>query len=271
MYLDFHVHAFNEKIAQRAISSLEKTARYTAYTDGTLEDTRKKLIQNNISKAVLLPVATKPSQQKVINDWAKASEDDFFISFGSVHPDADDVLDELERIKKIGLHGVKMHPDYINMFSDDPKMIRVYRKCAELDLPVIIHGGYDPLSPELVHALPEASARAFDAVPEMTFIIAHLGGMYHWDEVEKYLVGKKGNLYFDIAVINRAIEDNHLEYSQIERIVKNHGVERILFASDCPWDCPANEIDIVNNHLNLTDEEKELIFHKNAEKLLKLN
>lgn len=269
MYFDFHVHAFNDKIAEKAVGNLEKTSGYKAYTNGTLDETRIKLKNAGIDKVLMLPVVTKPTQQTIINDWAKEIEDDMFISFGSVHPEAEDVMEELERIKSLGLHGVKLHPDYLNMFVDDEKMIKVYRKCAELDLPVIIHGGFDPLSPDVVHSMPEASARAFEAVPEMTLIIAHLGGMYHWNDVEKYLVGKKGNIYFDTAVINRAVEDNKLEYSQIERIIRNHGIERILYGSDCPWDSPEREIDMIN-HLNLTENEKEMIFHKNAEKLLKL-
>ena len=43
----------------------------------------------------------------------------------------------------------------------------------------------------------------------------------------------------------------------------------VLFGSDCPWDDPANEIAMINR-LSLTEKEKELIFCKNAEKLLKI-
>lgn len=270
-YFDFHVHAFNDKIAEKAMKNLSETSGYSPYTNGTVEDTRKKLENLGIQNALILPVATKPSQQTVINNWAASiNNDSMFYAFGSVHPESDDVEKEIERIKTLGLYGVKLHPDYLGMFVDDPKIIRVFKKCAETGLPVIIHGGFDPLSPDIIHALPEASARAFDAVPDMTLIIAHLGGMYHWDDVEKYLAGKKGNLYFDVAVINRAYELNRLEDSQVERIIKKHGTDRILFASDCPWDCPSNEINIINR-LNLSDEEKEMIFHKNAERLLNIS
>lgn len=268
-YIDFHTHSFNEKIAERAISSLEVTSGYKAYTNGTLDDTRVKLGNLGIDKAVMLAVATKPSQQKIINDWAAAVQDDMFISFGSVHPDADDLCEEIDRIKSLGLHGIKVHNDYAGIFVDDDRMIKLFKKCAEVGLPVIIHGGYDPLSPDLIHAYPEATARAFDAVPDMTLIVAHLGGMYCWDDTEKYLAGKAGNLYFDVSVINRAIEEGKLEYSQLERIIRKHGVERILYGSDCPWDCPSKEIEMINR-LNLTDGEKEMIFHKNAERLLGL-
>jgi hypothetical protein len=45
------------------------------------------------------------------------------------------------------------------------------------------------------------------------------------------------------------------------------GADRVLFGSDCPWDEPANEIAMIER-LELTEEEREMIFYRNAEKLL---
>lgn len=266
-YIDFHVHAFNDKIAQRAIESLEITAGYKALSDGTLSDTRLKYEKYGIDRAVILPVATKPSQQTVINNWASEIQDSRFISFGSVHPDAEDVMEEIERIKSLGLHGIKIHPDYIGMYVNDERMIRVFKKCAEINLPVVIHCGYDPYSPDKSYASPEMVSEAFDKVPEMTLISAHLGGVCMWDDVEKYLVGKSGNFYLDTGILGIGFNGKKLEHEQFERIVKKHGAERILFASDFPWDNPLNEIEMINR-LNITDDEKEMIFYRNAEKLL---
>lgn len=268
MYIDFHTHAFADSIVERAMANLSKTsAKYgiRAHTDGTVNGLKEKLLSCDVSGAVILPIATKPTQQTTINNWAASLKGDFFYPFGSVHPQAEDRLEELERIKELGLYGIKLHPDYQDFFVDDEELIPVYKKCAELDLPVLIHSGFDPLSPDLIHCMPDAAARAFDKVPDMTMILAHGGAMNEWDDVEKYLVGKKGNLYFDVAVIAGRIKPD-----QLLRIIKNHGVERILFGSDCPWDTPANEIEMIKA-LPLTDEEKDMIFYKNALKLLKLN
>lgn len=267
MYIDFHVHAFADSIAQRAMSKLTQTAAKTGIgpcTDGTVTDLTALMKENNISHAVLLPVATKPSQQTTINNWSASYINDFFCPFGSVHPDAPDVYDELERIKSLKLYGVKFHPDYQNFFVDDEKMIPIYRKCADLKLPVLVHAGYDPLSPDIIHCMPDAAARAFDSVDGLTMILAHGGGMYHWDEVEKYLAGKPGNLYFDVSVIAGSIKPD-----QLKRIIKTHGADRILFGSDCPWDNPKNEINMIEN-LDISDEEKDMIFYKNASRLLNL-
>ncbi len=264
MIIDFHVHAFDDSIAQRAMEKLENTINNKAYTDGTINDTIKHFDEWGVDKGVLLPIATKPSQQNTINNWAKSQESDRIIPFGSVHPDADDVFEELDRIKALGLKGIKLHPDYQGFIIDDKKMIPVYEKCAQLGLPVIFHGGVDALSPDKIHAMPENTARAFNAVPEMTMIIGHLGGMLCWDDVEKYLVGQKGNLYFDTAYIA-----GYCKKEQLERIIKNHGADRILFASDCPWHTSKTEIDFINS-IDIGREEKDMIFYKNAVRILGL-
>lgn len=276
MVIDFHVHAFSEKIVERAMGQLEKTlldateylpktANISPCTDGTLKDLIKKMDKHSIDKGVLLPIATKPSQQRIINNWAKESESDRIISFGSVHPDADDALDELERIRKLGLYGVKLHPDYQNFFVDEERLFPIYRKCIELDLPIIFHAGFDPISPKKAHAMPDAFSKVLDALPNITMVLAHFGGMLEWDMVEEYLIGRGENLYFDLSTVTGYLGDE-----QAERMIKKHGSNRILFASDMPWDSPQNIVSLVER-LDLTSEDRKNILYKNAKRLLKLN
>lgn len=268
MYIDFHTHAFADSIAERTIASLAATAancEMKPLTNGTVSGLKEVLTEDGISKAVILPIATKPKQQTTINNWAAELKDDFFCPFGSIHPMAEDRMEELDRIKSLGLYGVKFHPDYQDFMIDDEFMIPVYKKCAELDLPVVFHAGYDPISPDLYHCQAKSAAAVFDAVPDMTLILAHGGGMRDWDNVEKYLVGKKGRLYFDISVIAGEITPE-----QLLRIIRRHGADRILFGSDCPWDKPENEIKMIND-LPLSQEEKDMIFYKNALGILKIS
>ena len=271
MYIDFHTHAFADAIAERAISKLEATLLSSGLdqsppvTRGTVRELLEGMSQWGIDKAVILPIATKPSQQATINNWARdvqSANDGRIISFGSVHPEAEDALSELERIKEIGLYGVKLHPDYQNVFADDEKLFPIYRKCAELGLPVILHAGLDALSVDCIHCTPQRSVKILDAVPELTLILAHLGGNECWDDVERYLVGR--DVYFDTAFIDGNIADE-----QTLRIIRSHGADKILFASDCPWH-PSSREKAMLERLPLTDEERELISHKNAERLLGL-
>lgn len=270
MYIDFHTHAFADPIAERAVSKLENTLIESGYgadsvpaaTRGTVKELLEKLPIWGADKAVILPIATKPSQQTVINNWAKDVQEkyDCLYCFGSVHPDAEDAFSELERIKSLGLRGVKLHPDYQGFFADEERLFPLYRKCAELGLPVVFHAGLDALSPDCIHCTPQMSAKVLDAVPEMVLILAHLGGNELWDDVEKYLAGRK--VYFDTAYIEGNISDE-----QALRIFRSHGADKILFASDCPWHPSSRERKLLER-LPLTQEERELISHKNAERIL---
>ena len=70
MYIDFHIHAYADEIADRAVQKLKDTANCNVYTNGRIDDTRQKLQEWGIDYGVLLPVATKPTQQTTINNWA---------------------------------------------------------------------------------------------------------------------------------------------------------------------------------------------------------
>jgi predicted TIM-barrel fold metal-dependent hydrolase len=96
-------------------------------------------------------------------------------------------------------------------------------------------------------------------------IVAHLGGMYRWEGVERYLSGLRDNVYFDLGFVAGEIGEK-----QLVRLISKHGADKILLGSDCPWDDPANEIAMIEN-IPLGNEEKELIFYKNALKILKLD
>lgn len=108
MYIDFHIHAYADEIADRAVQKLKETANCNVYTNGRIDDTRQKLKEWGIDYGVLLPVATKPTQQTIINNWAKEQNHGNIISFGTVHPDSEELCSELERISSLGLHGVKV-------------------------------------------------------------------------------------------------------------------------------------------------------------------
>ena len=263
-YFDFHTHAFTDALAERAVSGLADTSGITPATDGTIAGLRKKMAENGIDRALLLPVATKPSQQTTINNWAAEIMGDGLYCCGTVHPDSEDAVREVERIKSLGLCGVKFHSEYQKFSPHEERMFPIYEKITELGLIAVFHGGWDPYSEDIVRATPQSFAALAEAFPHLTIVAAHLGGLGMWDDVERYTAGKYENLWFDVGVISRYIEDE-----QLLRIIRMQGADKVLFGSDCPWDDPANEIAMINR-LSLTEKEKELIFCKNAEKLLKI-
>jgi len=132
-YIDFHVHAFADKIAERTISALAKTAGKPPASDGTLSGTEKIMKQWGVDGFVLLSIATKPSQHLVCNNWAASCKCDHIFPFGSVHPDGEDALQELERIKELGLYGIKLHPDYQHFYADEERLFSIIANVGNWD------------------------------------------------------------------------------------------------------------------------------------------
>lgn len=265
MIIDFHTHIFPDKIAEKTITKLASLGGLKAYTDGTLNGLKKSMKENNITMAVILPVVTKPSQFESINTFAaQITGKDGIISFGGIHPDNDDYMEKLEEIKKMGLLGIKLHPDYQETYIDDPRMVRIIQYATKLGLIVSIHAGIDVGLPNPVHCTPKRAAIMLDQIDrtDAKIILAHTGGYGMWDEVEEYLTGR--NIWFDIAVCLGNIKDE-----QFLRIVKNHGADRILFATDSPWSGHKETYEYLMG-LDLTEEEKERILYKNATELLGL-
>ncbi len=269
MIIDFHTHIFPDKIATNTIALLSSRSGETAHTDGSLNQLLKSMKSNNIDYCVTLPVVTKPSQFNTINTFAKELQNvPGIISFGGIHPDSDNIDQQLEYLKSNNFLGIKLHPDYHSIYMDDPRYIHLIKKAIELDLIIVIHAGVDIEFPNDVHCTPKNTANLLSYLPnnlmeKAKIVLAHTGGYNMWDDVEKYLVGK--NLYFDISYSLSKIDD-----SQFIRILNNHGANRIIFATDSPWQDQGYCISYLNN-LDISAENKELILYKNAATLLNLN
>ncbi len=266
MTIDFHTHIFPDHIAQATIAKLEKVGNIPAYTDGTAQGLRRSLTRAGIDRAVVLPVATKQSQFDSVNRFAAQinDENDRLISFGGIHPDNEDIEGKLDYIVSLGLKGIKLHPDYQGVFIDDERNIRILREAIKRDLLVVIHAGIDIGLPEPVHCTPAKTAAVLEALgcdpARPRIILAHVGGWGLWDEVETCLVGKP--VYFDLGFSLGQIKDE-----QLLRIIRNHGADRILFASDSPWGDPQTDKRYFDT-LPLTDLEREKILYQNASTLL---
>ena len=91
-----------------------------------------------------------------------------------------------------------------------------------------------------------------------------MGGWKMWDEVEEKLLGLP--FYLDTAVVLNPIFPGKLENEQFVRMVRKHGADRILFGTDSPWYDQTKAVNDFNN-TDLTQEEKDKIFGKNANDL----
>lgn len=262
MLIDFHVHTFLDKLCPKAVNSLAEKAGLHAYTDGTLSMTSALMKEQGVDKFVVLNISVNEKTQRNVNDYAISINSENIIAFGSVYPYSNEAIYELERLRDNGVKGIKFHAEYQNFEIDDEKVFKIYEKAIALGLIISFHGGVDLGFTTPVKATPKGMANIYKSLPYDKFVFAHFGGYNMFDDAIKYLADTKVN-------IDTAFSQNKIEKQTAEKIINTFGADRVLFATDCPWDTPKDTFKFINS-LKLTDEQKQLIFYKNACKLLKI-
>lgn len=258
--IDFHVHVFPDEVAERAIGALLSAYQVNAITDGTLSGLLGHMAKSGVSYSVIQPVATKPSQVRSINDWAASHTDPRVVSFGGIHPDYNYVTGEINRLLSLGFAGIKIQGNWQGVYVDDPKMYPIY-EAAQGRLIITFHSGNELAPFEEMKATPQRIAKVHEDFPNLTIIAAHMGGYQMWDDVEEHLLGKK--VYFDTS----ACFPKDLPDERFISLIRRHGADRILFATDSPFGDALADIPRLLS-LGLTDSELEMIFWANGKRLL---
>lgn len=261
--IDFHTHCFPDDIAERAIESLSSGKIIEPAFDGTIKGILKLMDASGVYASVVVPVATKPSQVKPINNWITNIRNERIIGFGAIHPDFPNPADELDRMESLDIPGIKIQPNWQDCRPDDPRMFPIYEAAGDRFVFLFHSGGDLKKMPEQL-ATPTALANVHKTFPELKIVAAHLGGYRMWDEVEEVLIGQ------DIHLDTSCCFPNYISDERITRMIRAHGVDKILFASDAPCSSPAPQFSRMMS-LPFSDEEKEQIAWKNTARLLNLD
>lgn len=259
-YLDIHTHVFPEAIAGKAVQYLQEYYRFNWEGSGLPEDLLRHMDLAGVGHAVIFSSATKPEQVEAVNNYIAGlcrAEPGRFTGFGTLHRDYPDYLSELGRMRELGLKGVKFHPDFQKFAIDDPVMMQIYEAIGP-EMVMLFHIG--DRNGDL--SSPERLSRVLDAMPELRIIAAHFGGYSMWDEAWRHLVGR--NVWLDTS---SAIP--FLGAAEAARIVRAHGVDKILWGSDYPAVQPGTAITQLRS-LGLEEEDLEKIFFRNGASLLGL-
>ncbi len=155
---------------------------------------------------------------------------DRLIGFASADPKASDAPAVLERaIRELGLKGVKFHPPLQDFFPDDESIFPVYRKLAELGVPVVFHVGTTPFGS--LCRLSQANPLLLDEVavrfPDLRILLTHLGTLWHNEAF--MVVEKNPNVFIDTAAYLYEIPQL-LTRDLVDRI----GADKIIFGTDYP-------------------------------------
>lgn len=263
--IDFHTHCYTDALAERAMRKLSESGGIAYYHDGTVRGLVQTAAEAGIELSVVMPIATKESQNTTINTWAAEvqAENDSLLCFGTVYPFTADYKAVVAQIAALGLKGVKFHPEYQSFRIDDQgPYTRCMRKsprpdCRCCSTPAATWRTSRPSTPSRT---PSIGWRPIS--PGAQIIAAHVGGYEFWDEAAELLPAT--GIYVDLAASAEQLRGEHLR-----RIIEKWGSERVLFATDSPWFPQKAGIDALYS-AGLSAEAYENIFHRNAERLLKL-
>lgn len=235
---DAHTHIFPEKIAQKAADSIADFYVMKAGDYGTADVLLKTGKACGISYFLVCSVATAPKQVATINQFIADSCNSHpeFLGLGTLHPamTQQQMIEEAQNIKSLGLKGIKLHPDIQDFCIDDPKMIPIYKVCAdELDLKILFHCG----DSRYERSSPRQMANVLDSVPGLSATAAHFGGYTQWEEAFAVLKDYP-QLYFDTCSSLALITQE-----QALQMIEGYGPERLMFGSDYPLWTIASELE----------------------------
>ena len=282
MIIDIHTHAFPDKVAAKAMETLEAMYGVKASLDGTVDALLAEMEESGVDVSVVLAVFTASRQVVSINTWVSSLYQlgNALIGFGTIHPQFEGYRDEIQRMKELGIKGVKFQPSFQEFYPDDERMFPVYEELIKAGLIILFHAGDEIKPVEKIYSTPERLARMFDTMQDeinscdyrvhtgdeqrstAKIVIAHLGGYRMWDQVEEHLLGR--DLYFGTSYVF-----GHLDSSRAARIIRSHGIDRVLFGSDFPFSQQQKDIQAILE-LDINQGEKERILGRNAALLLGL-
>lgn len=281
MIIDFHTHTFPDKIADRALKGLSDSSRAVPYTDGTANGRETSMRQSKIDISVNLPVATKAHQVEGINniaiDAVSGDINKSVIEFGSMHPEYENMKQELKRLVDGGVKGIKIHPAFYQTDINEKKIKEIIYEASSLGLIIVTHAGWDIGFPEANYIKVKSLLEIDKEIGPEKMVLAHMGGWNDWENVESDLAGS--DYYFDtsfsIGKINarpdlpEPMRTYNMKDDDFVRLCKKHGIEKILFGTDSPWSDQKEYVEKINN-LTFSEEEKERMFFGNAKELLGL-
>jgi predicted TIM-barrel fold metal-dependent hydrolase len=172
-----------------------------------------------------------------------------------------------EMAERHGARGVKMHPALGGFMPDDPRLDAVYRTCVDLGLAVLSHSGSD--RDGAGYAEPRSFAPVLGACPDLTLVLAHLGGA-SWKQTAD-LARAFPRVLFDLCeIIEWTGAPKAPSVPELARLVADVGPDRVMLGTDFPWYDLGRAADLVMGLPGLAVEERESILATNAARVLRL-
>ena len=301
--IDIHTHTYPTRELGLAVkSSLKDVMGDESYSDydGTIPDLQRAMEDAKVLKAIMLnhlpsgnmkdvarsklPANLSDEERKKAekeldrmiaerykrrNLWTcnMAKENPNLIPFISVDPvmDAEDMRSEiLDKVENHGARGLKFESGDQRFYINDRRLWPAYESAEEIGLPIYIHSGR-VFASDKQYAEPKYLEELLANFPKLSVVMGHLG-LGYWEQALS--VGKKYPRLSSCctSLLNwqlKSIGMEPLSDEELVSLIRNFGVERIMFGSDYPiFDIARIIHDILE--LPLTEWEKRLILGENA-------
>lgn len=286
MIVDAHTHAFpDEHLGMRWQQMLG--VREPKRT-GHIDELRNLMEQAGIDRAVILlwarsgelherlaaggELAEEEIRERVraeidtYNRWGceLARDDERFLAFVGINVRylaEDEIAGRIDDLVAAGASGVKIIPPSMRLYADDPALVPVFARCAELGLPILSQsgsGGGEPPYPGADHyGRPGRYARVLREFPDLILILAHTGHGYEEDIVG--LAAGHERLFTDTSLrLSRLGRPGNPTPEELVDLYRRIGVEHVLFGTNFPFVDPVayrRKLDA----LPFDDAERELI------------
>ncbi len=183
----------------------------------------------NYRNMVLLPIEV-PRQSRHAHDTLEAAKlDPRLIALGAIHPKpwGPEKIAQLEAQRKMGIKGIKYHPEMQLLAPDDPDMMSLFEWCEANNLIVYSHIGYTGREPGFMKkkSEPRLFEKPLQAFRKLRFVFAHTG-VRCIDETLEVARKYEDQVWLDIS--GRSA-------SNIAYILQRYDTEKIMYASDWPF------------------------------------
>ncbi|MCD4674798.1 MAG: amidohydrolase family protein [Desulfobacula sp.] len=235
-----------------------------------LETSIKDMDAAGVEKSVLVAIDAETTFKYLVSNEMVAAAvrryPERFIGFASVDPHkgtaaADELVDAVTRL---GLKGLKIVPNLIEMYPNDRRLYPLYEIAREHDIPVLFHSGtlfYTGV--RLKFGQPMSIDDVAVDFPQLKIIIAHFGLPWFYEAIA--IVQRNPNVYFNIS----GWKPKYIP-ADVVRYMNGPLRHKVLFGSDYPL---LSRVEILEElkQLKLKDDTLQMLLEGNAKAVLKLD
>ncbi len=224
----------------------------------TVPNLIREMDELGIEKSLILPIDYPWLSTNAVDTLRSVEDTDRFILFGSVHPYASHVEVRLDQQVVLGAKGIKVHPATQLIRPDNHRAMKLYRLCAERNLPILWHCGPVGIEPKLGRKLSQVVyyEKAIAENPDVIFVLGHSGAL----QMEGALGYAKRypNVYMDLSCQS---------LTNLRTILNEGPQDRLMYGTDWPFYHQAIALAKI---LLATEDDKDLrskVLYGNAARL----